>query len=276
MTKTLYISDLDGTLLQHNAKLSDYTTQALRAFIRRGGLFSVATARTWESILHNHFLDPVLPLSVPIVLMNGALIVDTQTRRYVKKDLIEPNTAREMVACIKAHGIAGLLYSNPDDDIMRIYHGEITRHYMQRWYPYRKEIYRDHMVETDTPPLEHIVGVSVPDTHEALLPLYEALRQLPELNCYLYPCAYEADVWFFECFSCHASKYNAVQFLREAYGFEKIVGFGDNLNDLPLFKACDEGYAVANARDELKAVATGVIGANTEDGVAKFLEELLC
>ena len=64
-----------------------------------------------------------------------------------------------------------------------------------------------------------------------------------------------------------------MRFLREAYGYDSIVGFGDNLNDIPLFEACDRTYGVANAREALKAMATGVIGSNEEDGVIKFLME---
>ena len=274
MGKTLYISDLDGTLLQNDAKLSNYTTQALQAFIGRGGLFSVATARTWESMLHNHFLDPVLPLPVPLVLMNGALIYDTQAGRYVKRETIPPETVRNMLACMKAHGISGLLYNH--QDVMRIYHNAITRHHMQQGYAYRKRIYGDRMIETDQPPVENIVYLSIPDTYDGLLPLYEDLQQLPGLSSVLYPCSYLQDCWYLECYSDQASKYNAVRWLRENYGFDKIIGFGDNLNDIPLFEACDEGYAVANAREELKAAATGVIAANTEDGVAKFLEGISC
>lgn len=43
-----------------------------------------------------------------------------------------------------------------------------------------------------------------------------------------------------------------------------MVAFGDNLNDLPLFAAADESYAVSNAHERILAAATGVIGSNTE------------
>jgi len=78
-----------------------------------------------------------------------------------------------------------------------------------------------------------------------------------------------------EVSSAKASKYNAVMFLRRKYGFDKIVGFGDNLNDLPLFRACDETYAVENARDEVKSAATGIIPSNTENGVALKISDLV-
>ena len=54
---------------------------------------------------------------------------------------------------------------------------------------------------------------------------------------------------------------------------DRIVAFGDGLNDIDMFKIADECYAVSNAEDELKALATGVIESNDDDGVAKWLSE---
>jgi len=50
-----------------------------------------------------------------------------------------------------------------------------------------------------------------------------------------------------------------------------VISFGDAVNDIPMFEISDECYAVQNAVDELKAIATGVIGSNEEDGVARWL-----
>ena len=71
--KVLYISDLDGTLLNREAELSEYTARHLNALIENGVHVSVATARTaatCERILKDvHF-------NTPIILMNGVLIYD--------------------------------------------------------------------------------------------------------------------------------------------------------------------------------------------------------
>jgi hydroxymethylpyrimidine pyrophosphatase-like HAD family hydrolase len=61
--------------------------------------------------------------------------------------------------------------------------------------------------------------------------------------------------------------------LREYGRFDKVVGFGDNLNDIPLFRACEESYAMSNAVEELKEIATGIIASNNEDGVARFIAQ---
>lgn len=64
-----------------------------------------------------------------------------------------------------------------------------------------------------------------------------------------------------------------MNYLRNRYEFTKVIGFGDNFNDIPLFKACDEFYAVGNAIDELKNIATGVIETNIKHGVTNFILE---
>ena len=61
--------------------------------------------------------------------------------------------------------------------------------------------------------------------------------------------------------------------LKKQLGADRLIVFGDNINDIPLFEASDECYAVRNACDELKKIATGVIGSNSDNAVAKFIEK---
>jgi hypothetical protein len=50
-----------------------------------------------------------------------------------------------------------------------------------------------------------------------------------------------------------------------------MVGFGDNLNDISLFEACDVSCAVKNANEEVKKCADNIIESNAQDGVVKFI-----
>ena len=56
-------------------------------------------------------------------------------------------------------------------------------------------------------------------------------------------------------------------------GFEEVVAFGDGDNDISLFEFATESYAMDNAEEELKGIATKVIGHHDEDGVARFLRD---
>lgn len=68
-----------------------------------------------------------------------------------------------------------------------------------------------------------------------------------------------------------ATKAEAIRTLLKLWDCDRIVSFGDAINDIPMFEISDECYAVANAVPELKNIATGVIGDNDHDGVARWL-----
>ncbi|MEE1795004.1 HAD family hydrolase [Streptomyces sp. BE308] len=53
------------------------------------------------------------------------------------------------------------------------------------------------------------------------------------------------------------------------------VAFGDMPNDIPMFGWARHGVAMANAHDDLKAVAHEITASNEDDGIALVLEELL-
>jgi hydroxymethylpyrimidine pyrophosphatase-like HAD family hydrolase len=67
------------------------------------------------------------------------------------------------------------------------------------------------------------------------------------------------------------SKSNAVHKLKELLQCDHVVVFGDGKNDIDMFQMADECYAMDNAVHELKEIATGIIGSNNNDGVAKWL-----
>ena len=106
------------------------------------------------------------------------------------------------------------------------------------------------------------------DDYEKLLPLYDILKET--YHTVLYQDPYTKNYWL-EVLPKFATKADAVLALKELYGFEKVVVFGDEKNDLSMFSVADEGYAVANANEDVKRVANDVIEANDCDGVAKFL-----
>jgi len=56
---------------------------------------------------------------------------------------------------------------------------------------------------------------------------------------------------------------------------EGTIAVGDDVNDLPMIRNAGLGVAMGNARPEVKAVANRVMGANTDEVLAAFLDELI-
>jgi hydroxymethylpyrimidine pyrophosphatase-like HAD family hydrolase len=75
-----------------------------------------------------------------------------------------------------------------------------------------------------------------------------------------------------------ADKATGVAFVLEAVGagFDEVVAFGDDHNDLPLFRRAGCAVAMGNAVPELKTLAHAITDTNEEDGVARFLDGWLC
>ena len=74
--KTLYVSDLDGTLLNSQQQTSTYTNQTIEKLVDQGMLFSYATARSYYSAKPS---TKGLSAKIPLILYNGAFIIDNQS-----------------------------------------------------------------------------------------------------------------------------------------------------------------------------------------------------
>ena len=266
---TLYISDLDGTLLNADARLSPRTTALLRERLEAGVPFTVATARTAATVTG---LLRDLPLTLPVVLMNGAVLYDMQQRHYLQTLPIEAPVLHAALSAMRAHRTTGFVYTIEQDEL-HTYYDVLDNDARRAFVEERTRIYHKpftQVLSLDTLIGRSVVYISMLDSEEKLRPLYESLQNLP-IRAEFYADNY-SPLWFLELCSANASKRQAAEALRTRLNVRRLVGFGDNLNDLPMFAVCDEAYAVANAREEVKAAATGVIGANTEDGVAVWLQ----
>jgi 5-amino-6-(5-phospho-D-ribitylamino)uracil phosphatase len=267
---TLYISDLDGTLLNRQAELSPYSLQTLNKLIEQGLHFSFATARTAASALK---ILREVQFRLPVILMNGVVIYDWPRQRISKVESIDARSLDAILAALERFGLTGFLYAMQDGQLTTCY-TRLTSRLMVDFYEERRQKYYksfEQIASFTEMRSRNTIYCTLINTLEVLEPVRACLAVEPGLACTLYKCIYADDAWYLEIFSAGASKENAVRDLRERYQFDRIVGFGDNLNDLSLFRACDEKYAMQNAQEELKVAADAVIGTNDEDSVVRFL-----
>lgn len=271
VSKILYVTDLDGTLLQPDVTISDESAAILQRLLDAGLPLTAATARTSFSVM------PILrglPFRLPLILQNGAVLHDPQKDRIVSAASIAPEVFLQVLGIYKAHGFNGFVFCVPEDQL-RCCYTELTTPHMRRYYTERRENYDKPFDQVETLQMlaeRNPVYLSLNAPKEKLDPVYEALQAVSGISIAYYRDVYETDIWYLEVSAPDASKYHGIQKLREITGAEQVIGFGDNLNDLPLFKACDVRIAVGNAAEDLKKLADLVIGKNTENAVAHYLE----
>ena len=87
--------------------------------------------------------------------------------------------------------------------------------------------------------------------------------------------AYGVEV--LEIFDPAVNKWEGVLHLARHHDIrpDQIIAIGDDMNDIPMIQHAGLGVAMGNARPEVQAVAKRIIGANRDEGLAQFLEELV-
>lgn len=77
--KTLYVSDLDGTLLNRQQQTSTYTNQTIEKLVDQGMLFSYATARSYYSAKP---ATKGLSAKIPLIFIMAALLLITKAKKF--------------------------------------------------------------------------------------------------------------------------------------------------------------------------------------------------
>lgn len=271
--KTLYVSDLDGTLLNSDALLSDYTIRQINQLIEKGIMFSVATARSRSAIEKTKDLH----LSLPMIQLNGVLIYDPQKQTYVDCTALSYQQACAVMQILRDFNRMAFVYKYEDAGEIAVefecFANEVERDFFEA--RKNKDYKRFEQVERiEILPTEQVIYFTMVDTYERLKPIFDHMNCLEGVKPTLYSDNY-SGLYFLEVFSAKATKAAGVQHLKALSQADKVVVFGDNLNDLDMFAHADFSVAVSNAVDEVCQKADLVIGSNDEDGVAKYLTELI-
>lgn len=267
--KTLYVSDLDGTLLNSDTQLSEKTKNIINQLVKKGMNFTFATAR---SITSASVVTSGLHLQTPLIVYNGVHILDSETYEVLYSYSFDKEEIKKVIDEILPHKIIPFVYAYIDGAErvsymeQELHEGAI--HYMNSR-PYDK---RFRKVDTIEELLEgEVFYFNFIHDKNVLYPIYEKLKNTTDYTIIFQQELYREEYWM-EVMPSGVSKANAIMKLKEIGGYERIVSFGDAKNDIAMFEISDECYAVKNAIEELKLVANGVIGDHDEDAVALWLE----
>lgn len=268
MNKTLYISDLDGTLLRGDQTLSRFTIDTLSELIGRGMIFSYATAR---SLVTASKATAGLMPNIPVVIYNGSFVVESATGKRLLSNAFGAQEAEHILDVILHHQVYPIVYAFVDGAEKFSYCKAHESRGTKIFNDTRRGDVRDNPVnEIGALYRGEIFHITCIDEPEKLLPLYDAFKED-------YPCVYHRDIYsgeqWLEIQPGGATKAQAILALKQLLGCDRIVCFGDGKNDISMFEIADECYAVENADDELKCMANATIASNECDGVARWLAE---
>ncbi|MYX72488.1 HAD family hydrolase [Streptomyces sp. SID3915] len=259
----LVATDLDGTLLRDDHTVSPRTREALAAVTAAGAAHIVVTGRAvpWTK----HILDD-LGYDGLAVCGQGAQVYHAGEHRLLTSLTLDRRLAGVALAKIEAEvGPLALAASRDglDGEVLvgpgyRVQEGPLPA------------LLVDDVAEMWTAPLNKIY-IQHPELSDDALT--EAARQavggLVDVVM--------AGPGVVEILPLGLSKATGLSLAARRLGLKAAdtVAFGDMPNDIPMFGWARHGVAMANAHEELKAVADEVTASNEHDGIALVLENLL-
>ncbi|WP_297520599.1 HAD family hydrolase [uncultured Clostridium sp.] len=269
----LYVSDLDGTLLNSSREITEYSKNTINKLIKDKGMdFTIATARTPGTVVE---ILEGLNIDKPIALMNGVFLYDLNKKEYLKVREIEKGIVRKILNILESFGKEPFLYGIKDNHLY-VYHKELIIDLDKIYFDERKcSKYKTfEVISNYHNAIEEIqvVNFMILDKKEVIELIFKEIVKIEGINAGCYKDVYDENCYFIEIHSGEASKKKAIEDLKELYAPSKVICFGDNMNDLPMFEVADEKYAMENAVEGLKVFATNIIESNDDNGVAKYLE----
>ncbi|MCB1193106.1 MAG: HAD family hydrolase [Leptospiraceae bacterium] len=269
-------TDLDGTLLNQDAILTDFTKKVLQKAIDSKIQLIIATGRRFASVLN---YSKQFQGTVQVASSNGQILRLSPCEKRVREHYLPEFLVRTVVQKGKNFGLSPLLHVDEYEEGIDMVTEIPLKHPNFMNYANGK---KDRSIQLDNCLDYNLNKVTI------VCWLNHDKQRLKEFDKLLKAeigtkCSQNVITTIPRVGPCmdviqkDISKWSAIQeFLKINGKSEKgVIAFGDEANDMEMIKNAGFGVALKNATDELKSVAKCVSNySNQEDGVAKTLVEL--
>lgn len=258
--KTLFVSGIDHVLFREDRKLSRYTIVEMNRFLDEGMRFSVSTMQTPATV--REILSEI-NLRLPIIAMDGAVLYDLHTMKYVRTEKIAPdlvtlisdflhsegipffvNTIQDNLLVIYFRDYKDLLLeevmdvrhradSHPEEELSRSAYISMARLYHKK----RVSPYRNY-VRTNEPVTENVIYLLIIDNAQNIDRLHEKLKVQPwadrcRVNFDTFDC--EEGEKIMRIYTAGSSRKEMLRHLQRYVGAPQTFTFGTVRDDCDAF-----------------------------------------
>lgn len=265
ITKTIILSDMDGTLLNSDKRISETDRKAIDKFVSLGGKFTVATGRTIQTFAQ---YQRMLDLQMPVIMFNGAMIYDYSAEKVLYSQSL-PEISRKITAEVM--------------DFMDECGGEVLR--TDGTYVFNNNEYEQLHTNLCGIEPEYMDIAEIPDGDWlkvlfALAPERISLLEdkIRRLGYYEYADFVRSADIFLEMLPKGISKGSALNEYRKLDGMADFtfIAVGDFDNDIEMIQSADIGVCPANAEESVKSISDIVLSStNNKGAVAELIDYII-
>ena len=260
----LVVSDVDGTLLTKDKILTDGARAAVRRLHEAGIGFTITSSRPTIGM---RFLIEPLQITLPVGAFNGSC--DRRSAAEADRAASDPGAcgATQLSTCSNEFGVDIWLFTS---DLW------LTRNGDGEYVPNEKRAIRaDPTIVADfTPYLASACKIVGASADAALLQRCEiAMQQALGAQA----TAVRSQSYYLDVTPPGCNKGTFVQTMAGRLGIplDAVATIGDMQNDLAMFRTSGVSFAMGNATDDVKKMATHVTASNEDEGFARAIEMIL-
>jgi Cof subfamily protein (haloacid dehalogenase superfamily) len=268
LSKKLFVTDIDGTLLNDKVGLSQDVIDAAREFVERGNAFTICTGRSKIGAEH---VALQLPLNAPALLMTGSHFYDFAERKSVHHVALDASIWFLLTFIMQDYSDMAVQVFTPEE-IFTLRSNTIFKNRGVR------AEQQDEITDFNKAMESEICKVLL--VHEDREKIKQAKVFIEDYEQKIGKRLFNADFasrHFFEIVSIDAGKDTALQKLAMDLDIPKqdIIVAGDGLTDLPMFQHAGCSFAPVDTIEKVKQEADKLFPSAKEHGLFEVFKELM-
>jgi hypothetical protein len=255
--------DMDGTLLDDDKNISLRNKESIQEAIKTGIVVMLASGRAFAGV--KRYAD-YLDLKVPLVIYNGAAVIESKSQKVFYEKPIKIETARSIIRYCGQKGYHIQTYANDKFQVFK--HNSFSENYF-KVFGIEEEILGNSMCDITITPYKMLVIANDENFQSVRNDLEQKFSKQIDFS--------SSMLNYLEMVELGVNKWSAVKSVGAMYGIAPtdIMCIGDNNNDYSMIKNAGIGVAMGNSNERILKIAKIITAKNTENGVAAVIDKVL-
>jgi len=269
----LFVTGLDGTILNRQKQLTSFTKYKLNQLIEKGANITISTTRTPASL--TQILKDV-EFTLPLMIMNGSVVFDLNNETYHHIKAISKHAQQGLDAFLEKEDKNAFVY-NITDGMLSIYHHPFKNEGEKKFFDERKHDYFQNHIKGKLSQDDDAVFYIIIDRIDEVKRMESKIKNstfYKDITINIYPYDLLPRYYFLKINSINASKAIALKEFLTTHQEDTVISVGSKSFDIPMMKSSDFAYATASADEEVKAIAHHVFDVDDPDVIMKEFQKL--